>query len=1234
MQFFKRLELHGFKSFAQKTTVDFLPGVTVIVGPNGSGKSNIFDAIRWVLGEQSAKSLRGTRMGDVIFNGSASLKAMGLAKVELVLDNSRRHLPTEFDEVSIARHLYRDGESEYLLNRTPCRLKDIASLLMDTGIGTDSYSVLEQGRVDAIINSRPIERRTLFDEAAGISKYKSKKLEALAKLQRTEEDLLRLADIIAEVRRQTNSLKRQASKAERYKRLTAELQLLEKEQLARQCRQLREQMAAVEQTYELYAQRVASLRQQLAELENEQEATRRTSDEIHLEYEQVRAESFAVGTQLTQTQSQIDLLQQRISDAESRRATLETEMAALHQRLAEIDERIAALQREREEHHSFFAQLESEYNQKKAQHDALKAQCDAAGSELIELRKQLSILQTRKATLESQRQVAHAMEAKLRAELEQFEADVRALDQHIQALTIERDECQSAMEEALQLLDALKADQNAKAQELKTAEAELERLRIELHSLQRQEQQCRSRHEALVELQQNYEGYYGGVREVMLRAQAGALDGILGVVSTLLEASDEHELAIEVALGAQAQDIIVETAEHAKEAIEWLKQSGRGRATFLPLDLIEPREAPPRWDEMQRHAGVIGLAAELVRYEARLARAVSYLLGGIVVCRDLDTAIELKRQGFRARFVTLEGELVVPQGAMTGGSVKSQGLLHRTREIRKLAEELKTIQSREKELSRRASDLATTIANLREVHQKLLRSAHEQEIEAARATKDFEVVEQRLREKLGAADALQQRRIEMEGEIARQRSLQEKALEELSDTAEKIQEIENRLSLIEGQATSQQQELAGQASELNDLLIRMSTARERLKACEDKLQAAESERLRALSDETHRQGELGQLRDLQDEARIQVAELKKLMEELQRRQASLQERLTFETSRKEVVALNLAKLGERAQEIRRDLNEAENAFHEEELRRAQLTERLRLFEQTAQEKFQTTLDELLAQLADQWRAAAEEIAKPVIADSEEENNGHGYGGHHSPDIPAPPTSLEEISQRIATLREKIESLGPVHVGAIDEYQQLLERYEFLTREEKDLVTAKTQLTEVIRSIDETTTQTFLEAFEQIRGHFQEVFRRLFGGGRADLVLTEENSILDSGIDIIAQPPGKKPTHISLLSGGEKALTAIALLFAIFMRKPSPVCILDEIDAPLDDKNIERFKELVREFSQETQFIIITHNKQTMALANTIYGVTMEEEGVSRLVSLRLDEFDDSEFASEPALATT
>jgi chromosome segregation protein len=1230
MQFFKRLELHGFKSFANKTTIEFLPGVTVIAGPNGSGKSNIFDAIRWVLGEQSAKSLRGARMGDVIFNGSASLKATGMAKVDLVLDNSQRHLPIDFDEVSIARHLYRTGESEYLLNRTPCRLKDISTLLMDTGIGTDSYSVLEQGRVGAIINSRPLERRILFDEATGISKYKASKEEALAKLARTEESLLRLTDIIAEVRRQANSLKRQASKAERYKRLSAELHLLEKEQLVRHYRALMQERDQVEASYEELHAQVERLRGELDKLENEQEEIRRKSEQIQLTFEQTRAESFAVANELTQIQGQIELYEQKIATCDSRITALSAELAQIAERLAGLDKEIATVERDRDNQKLVFEELEAEYKARKQEYEALKSQCDAAGQEALELRKRLGELQIRKGALESQRQLAHAMEAKLKTELEKGEAEYLALQQQIEALAIEKDEYQSSKEEALQLLDALKADLAATQQQLRAKEQALQELRTDYEKIRREAQTCRSRHDALVELQENFEGYYGGVREVMLRAKAAELQGIIGAVSTLIEAADEHELAIEVALGGQAQDIIVETAEAAKAAIEWLKRSGKGRATFLPLDLIEARERPPQWEKMRTNPGVLGLASELVHYDKRVERAVSYLLGNVVVCRDLDTAVELKRQGFRARFVTLEGELVLPQGAMTGGSAKSQGLLHRTREIRKLNQDLQVLQNREAELASRAEAVTREISGLKELFEKLQISVNRQEIEAARTTKDLEIIEQKLAERTAAIRQMELRREEVSREIAKHHQVQEQALAEQQAISTELQGLETRLAEIDLQTTSHQQELAAHSQKLNDLVVRMSTAKERLNNFDDKLETLRKERHRLLDDELSRRNEIEELRATQQEAREKIERFRATICALEERQKELSERLTFETTEKETISLDLHKLGERGQELRRDYNEAQNAFYEVQLRKAQLEERQKNLEQQAQEKFHTTMDELVRDITQQWSHAREQISAPRIVDQDEENGGDGAVVEQLA-VLEPPDSLEELTKRILALREKLDSLGVVHVGAIDEYTELMERYEFLTKEEQDLLTAKAQLTEAIRNIDEKTTEMFERAFEEIRTNFQEVFRQLFGGGRADLVLMDEGGILDAGVDIIAQPPGKKPTHISLLSGGEKALTAIALLFAIFKRKPSPVCILDEIEAPLDDKNVERFKELVQDFTSTTQFIIITHNKQMMALANTIYGVTMEEEGVSRVVSLRLDEYDEMEFAAEPAL---
>jgi chromosome segregation protein len=1237
MLFFKRLELHGFKSFANKTSINFLPGVTVIVGPNGCGKSNIFDSVRWALGEQSARSLRGARMGDVIFNGSASVKATGMAKVNLVLDNSREILPVDFDEVSIARHLFRTGESEYLLNRSNCRLKDITGLLMDTGVGTDSYSVMEQGKVDAIINSKPLERRVIFDEAAGISKYKAKKAEALNKLVKTDEDLLRLADIINEVRRQANSLKRQASKAERYKRLSAELKTLEMELLVGRYFGLREGSSRIESLYVQLSGTVNRLRDELATLDEQQEVERVSADDVQRVLDETQTENYEVGTRLTETEGQITVLRQRIVSHGERREALAQDIRNLEERARGVEAAIAEIDSETESQASAVEQLDSEYAGRKSRYEELKANCDGTATEAVQLRQSINAATRERMTRENEMRVAHVMESKITGELEQSDAEFALLRQQVETLGVEKDERQASSEEIDAVLVALKADLQTTSVRLQECDAKLGESVAALETARREEQASRSRHDALAELQANFDGYFGGVKQVMLEKKSGSLGGIVGVVSTLIEADGEHELAIEAALGSHAQDIVVNRAEDAKAAIRWLKSSGKGRATFLPLDLVEPREMPARLNEVLGEPGVVGVASTLVRHKSEILNAVRHLLGTVIVCRDLDVAVDLERRGYRAKYVTLDGEMVSPQGAMTGGSVKSQGLLHRTREIRELADTLAGLRAREAQLAGCVAELRDEVATLRQTHAKLASSVSTQEVESARVRKDLEMVQQKLDQKSAAITAVSGRRSQMESEIAAHRRTQEQGDVILNELGAKLASLEEKLATVEAQSTVRQRELAESAHEMNELVLKISMGRERIANLRDRREGLQRDRVRLASEQTNRQRDIESLRGQEAQATVEIDSLVRRVGEMRERQRLLAEQITFETQRKETIHLDLRKLGERSQELRRDLNEHQNNLHEVELKRTENQVQLANIANQAMEKFNSTVEDVVASVtaalaadAGVEEAVPEDGAAPVELEAPEEGAVPVESG--AQDVMSRLRPPDEIAVRLNELREKIDDLGPVHVGAIDEYNELNQRYEFLTTQERDLVAAKAQLAETIHKIDDTTTDMFVTAFGEIRSNFEQVFRRLFGGGRADLILTEENGVLDSGIDIVAQPPGKKPTHISLLSGGERALTAIALLFAIFLRKPSPVCILDEVDAPLDDTNIERFKDLVREFSQTTQFIIITHNKQTMALANTIYGVTMEEQGVSRVVSLRLDEYEDSDLAREVALA--
>jgi chromosome segregation protein len=1251
MRFFKRLELQGFKSFAHKTSIDLLPGVTVIVGPNGCGKSNIFDAIRWVLGETSAKSLRGERMDDVIFSGSGSVKATGMARVGLILDNAQRSLPIDFDEVSIARRLFRTGESEYLLNKAVCRRRDITSLFLDTGIGTDSYSVMEQGKVDAIINSKPIERRYLFDEAAGIAKYKVRKDEALRKLERTDADLGRLAAVIDEVRRAANGLKRQASKAARHRKLSAELETIEMELLVRRHFELLLASASVEAEYAAWRETVERLEQELTALEAQESESRAVADGVQATLESTQSQQFGLEREIADIEGRIALLDQRRETCRARQEDLRREIESIDEEMRRTEERSKQHEDDVAAQRAALDQLRAEFAARKARYDELKSTADDATRRTSSLRHEIVAMGRERLERENEGRIARAMLDKLSEELGRGEAELALLEQQIEALAMERDERQSSLDEATQLLGALRSDLESTASALDSVEKRFATATANLEGARREAQECRSRHDALAEMQANFDGYYRGVREVMLRAREGVLRGIVDVVTSLVQADAAHETAIEVALGSQAQDIVVETAEDADAAIRLLRETKTGRATFLPLDLVEGRRADDALRRAAREPGVVGLACDLVRFEERLRPAVEYLLGNVLVCETLDKAIELRRRGVRGRFVTLAGDLVSAHGAMTGGSVQASTLLHRTREIRELAAQLQTLARCEEELQEETARLREERASLRERYEKLQRLTNAQEVETGRSRSDFAFIEQKLADKTAARDALVGRRVAIESEMERHRASESAATEAVERLSERLAQLEREAASAEEQATSRRREEAEAASEINDLAIQISTDEQRLSNARERLAEVRREQVRLTSVRTARLEDIEQYRQQDEEAASETATLRERLAAYHERRAELGRLITVETQRRDTIQLDLRKLGERVHVVQRDLNEARNSLHEADLRRTEARAQREGLNQQAGERFNKSLDDLVASVFASDRAAdsADEAALIEALDEEPaDESAETTPGTATPSEATmvrrageeltPEAALvalpdrDEAMRRAHELREKIARLGPVNMEAISQYITERDRYEYLAKQQTDLLAAKQQLTDTIAEIDRTTTELFSSAFAEIRSNFREVFRRLFGGGRADLLLTSEDGILDSGIDIVAQPPGKNPQHISLLSGGERALTAIALLFAIFMRKPSPFCILDEIDAPLDDKNIERFKDLVREFTSTTQFIIITHNKQTMALANTIYGITMEEPGVSRVVSLRLDEFEGSQFDREAVLA--
>lgn len=1183
---FKRIELIGFKSFATKTVCEFIPGTTIIVGPNGCGKSNILDAIKWVFGEQAASQLRGKKMRDVIFAGSASFKPLGVAQVTLTIDNTRRLLPMDCSEVQITRRLFRSGESEYLINKVPCRLRDVHELFMGTGAGKSAYSMLEQGRVDQVINAKPVERRFLVEEAAGISKFKIRKLEALRKLERTEVDLSRLNDLISEIERHVNTLRRQAHRAERYKQLVEESRATEQELLVLRARELGEQIHGVDGELDELKVHLAGVRGELGKLSGEEVQARQREAELSEQLSDEKQGLHDVQNnrrncehQITRIEDQIGSHTHRLEQIDAEFNDLDVRTEDIHLRLEELTDRVENARNAREEHEAHYQQLRARYTEFEETVRTRTGHIDRLGQQIGELRQAISRddnqMRTAQALIERQDEVRRESQA-LRAQLEQ---SLRAHhDRHAQL----RDQ----VAEIDRQVERLGAEVSADRQRRRELQQQLEQLLKEANQVSGRIEATRSRLETLEELKANYEGYYQGVREVMLAADRAELSGIIGVAPNLIGAEQRFELAIEVALATHLQDIVAETAEDAKSAIEYLKQWGRGRATFLPLDRIQPATLPDRLREVLQHNGVVGVASELVHYDPSIEKAVQFLLGTTIVVEDLDVGLERVREGFRARYVSLDGQLINPAGAMTGGRIKTSGLMTREREVRDLNGKLS-------ELRQHAEQLDERIARL----QQELTTGHHQ-IEARQAELDQQRLEQAgLHKDLQTAAATRE---QAERDLA-ERTRQIEQIDQdiqvrrqtVDDCANRLEKLQQELQQSEARLATEQEAARNQGEDFVSLGTAVAEAR------------AEIEKARERKGEATRQIELLR-RDLegldrQRKARAQEAErirhedgrLREQIDRVQQemgtfgeQERKLREQLTADQDECEQVVLRLRELTGRIQQLTRDEKLLDGKYHEIDLRRTE---------------FKTTLDNLAEQCVEKFDESLVELEKRTGPIEQE------------PRV---------LFARVNELRGKLSRIGSVNMEALAEYEQQKERHEFLTAQRDDLQQARQQLQTTIDKLNQTTRKLFQETFETLRANFVETFRRLFNGGKADLVLEAPEGLdplLDGGIEVMAQPPGKKLQSITLLSGGEKALTAIAILFALFQVKPSPFCILDEIDAPLDDTNVERFKTMLAEFKQHTQFVVITHNKLTMEMADVLYGVTMEESGVSKLVSVRFDQ---------------
>jgi len=1254
--YLQSLELFGFKSFVSKTRLEFHRGVTAIVGPNGCGKSNVLDAVRWVLGEQSAKALRGGEMADVIFSGTDSRQAVGMAEVSMTFSECEEQLGLDWHEVTITRRVFRDGGSEYFLNKTPCRLRDIHQLFMDTGIGRSAYSIMEQGKIDMILSSRPEDRRAIFEEAAGITKYKAQKKEALRKLEATEANLLRLADIIKEVKRQIGSLQRQAGKARRYQALLADLKILETHLARRQYDELearrvqtaqelidfagkqreceteieREEAALAEQRLSLDAmeERLGNARQQVNEFRS-----RISNHENRIAFNEERSREFG---------TLIDRYRTDIAGAEEKLRIAETQLRDTDEELAHITTALAGELRVLEEKQAAMAALHEKRQE-------AERSIGAAAGDATKLEARMGSLRGQIASVLHQRESAEARLSILAQELNQLEFGFSEVSQR-------HGTARQDLERALETLSTTTArviDSEARLREEQTALGETEEA---LRRAQRNLGERESKREVLRQLNEAGAGFSEGTQAILrgLDNPDFFKPAVAGALAQFIDVAAEHVAAVEAALGTNLQTIVMKETMIAESVMKTLVAQKLGKASLFLRELqatLGPARTPG--EDAPLPEGVIDRLENKVRVAPELQPLVHRLLGGTLLVADLEQALRLFPTCATA-LVTLHGEVLTKDGILHGGATgdSSNSLLERKTWIAALDREIAGCTT---ELERITVDRDARLAAI-DAARAALNDAQEEKHAAALAVStargEVSLLERELREterkqqtlsgERAGSEARKDEAAALLGNLERQLSDAEQALESRVTERARLQSMLEELQREENQS----------ASALNELRIRVATERQRHTSLHHQRQPMAAR--------------LTELHDLISQRRRDIASYEERLEaataesaEIATHLIALKENVGESTRQVEQLVIERTEIAAAAEQrenalrtLRHQLSEAHDERSRTEVRQAQLEMKINALSEHIEKRyhlnlreFQRDLHGLRVTLRDQFKRAERAAAA---------NGGTQSGseiGHEEPtaDRPAADDATagksddnakaapleasageafdldwKRIEMLVRELDQRVDAMGPVNIDAIDEYDELEQRYSFLENQNRDLTTSRDELIDVIRKINATTKTLFADTFEKIRGNFGEMFVELFGGGKANLLLVDENDPLESGIDIVARPPGKQLQAISLLSGGERTMTAVALLFSIYMVKPSPFCILDEMDAPLDESNINRFIKILDRFVAQSQFVVISHNKRTIARADALYGVTMEEHGISKLVGVRFTRREESE----------
>ncbi|SES74355.1 condensin subunit Smc [Oceanobacillus limi] len=1180
--FLKRLESVGFKSFAERIQVDFVPGVTAVVGPNGSGKSNITDAIRWVLGEQSAKSLRGSKMEDIIFQGSDTRRALNVAEVSLVLDNSDQALPLDYEEVSVTRRVYRSGESEFYINKQSCRLKDIVDLFMDSGLGREAFSIISQGKVEEILSSKAEERRTIFEEAAGVLKYKQRKKKAEYKLAETQENLNRVEDIIHEIEQQIDPLQQQAETAQEYlkqKELLKEheisLLVTEIEHLHNDWQQL---LNEIDQEKMKEIEVKTTIQQKEAKLETERNEIEKIDDEI----EELQAKLLTTTQLLEQYEGKKQVFQERSKHYEENKKKLEAQKK-------DALERVEKLEMELAEEKSTLNKLQEQRAKTKQTVDELEQKLTTEGENIVEqieeLKSEYIEYLNDQAALRNERQT-------IQQQMQQITTKKDKQADKFQDLINLRDEYSEQKKQKSTELEEMEQQYNGQTSKLKELKVELEEERTSFQDAQAKLYQgyqhiekVKSKKEMLEDMKEDFQGFFQGVKAILKAREEKQLENIHGAVIELVDVPKAYITAIETVLGGQAQHIIVENDQSARNAISWLKRTNSGRATFLPLGSIQPRFIiKESLQKITDHPGFVGVASDLVSSQSKFQKAINHLMGHVVIAKTLKDANEIANLVMRKyRIVTLEGDVVNPGGSMSGGAQKktNQSLFTREKDLQELTDKLadyeKKAQRFEQQVQNQKNQIKLKENEIEALEATLSETQHFYD-QAKTAFNEINMKLRSLNENLSLYDQDKQQ-FNQESNQLLQRD--KEIIRNLEEIEQKLSDIQVKIDQLTEQEKSFKENREQLQQELHQNQVSLAEQEERLK----------NQRLKTRT--LHEQ-----IEELREQLDVYTNELEQLiaLKHGEETEEEMDASIHQTKAEKDTITESIqTKRSERTKQTQ--LMQDQERELKEETKQHQVLSQTIQHKEVKANRLDVDLENKLSHLQTEYTMTFEK-AKQSYPKTDD---------------------VEKTKSKVKEIKWSIEQLGTVNIGAIDEYERISERYQFLIEQKTDLVEAKETMYTVIAEMDEEMEKLFNDTFTQIKEEFAIVFKELFGGGRAELKLTDPKSLLDTGVDIIAQPPGKKLQNLGLLSGGERALTAIALLFAILRVRPVPFCVLDEVEAALDEANVARFAKYVKMYSENTQFIVITHRKGTMEESDVLYGVTMQESGVSRLVSVRLEE---------------